>query len=366
MKKLFLILALLASVSLEAQYVTTFAKNIPETQEDGIFYYLPRTVIKLEFTIEETDYYIGPYAEFTSKLMGINDYIKETKSEYVIKHVDIQVSNEADPDAVYHIVSDEKSKEPMPNITLDVDGVIMAIGYDSIPTRSRICRKSFTDNDIQANEKPNIKFIEIFDSDIEIDDDDDEKGSSAPKITKEVKAKAALDKITEIRNAYYELVSGSNEVAAGLSYMVENLQKLENEYISLFKGKIAKHTYKKVYYYTPDKNNLNGSVSITRMSSSEGIVELGNKGEVVKIQFENKRSLANINPISNDSKNASQTNKVFYRIPAESNVKILQGNKVLAEKQLTINQFGDIKTITAKGNRVLFNPNTGQIISIVK
>ena len=69
MKKLFLILAVFASLSLEAQYVTTLAKNA-QSQNEGIFYYLPRNVIRLELTLEETSYYIGPYAEFASQLLG--------------------------------------------------------------------------------------------------------------------------------------------------------------------------------------------------------------------------------------------------------------------------------------------------------
>ena len=88
MKKLFLILSLFASLSLEAQFVTTFAKNASDSQEDGVFYYLPRNVIRLEFTVDETDYYLGPYAEFATKMLGINDYVKENKTEFDIKNID--------------------------------------------------------------------------------------------------------------------------------------------------------------------------------------------------------------------------------------------------------------------------------------
>ena len=42
MKRILLILILaISSLNLEAQFVTTHAKNIAESQEDGIFYYLP-------------------------------------------------------------------------------------------------------------------------------------------------------------------------------------------------------------------------------------------------------------------------------------------------------------------------------------
>ena len=68
MKKLLLILVLLASVRLEAQFVTTFAKNATESQMEGVLYYLPRNVIRLEFTIEEIDYACDILQETIPKL----------------------------------------------------------------------------------------------------------------------------------------------------------------------------------------------------------------------------------------------------------------------------------------------------------
>lgn len=358
MKKLLLILSLFASLSLDAQFVTTFAKNVSDTQEEGVYYYLPKNVIRLEFTIEETDYYIGPYAEFASKLLGTTDYVKENKSESNIQSVDIQVVNDIDPNAVYYIAQDEKSKEPLPNIILNNDGIILAFGYDNVNSDEFLDRNSFNDNYFNAK-KQEVSFIEILDNEVELDDDDDdEEGSAHKKITKEDKAKAALEKISKIRESYLDLVSGVQEVSFGntLPYMIENVKDIENEYVSLFKGKIVKSTYKKVVYYAPEENQANASVSITKLLN----------GEAIKIQFESRNSLANISQTGNDANKTSQINKIFYRIPAVSNVKILVGNKVLAEKSLTISQFGVIKTISAKNNKLLFNPNTGQIISITK
>ena len=349
MKKLFLILSLFASLSLMAQ----------EAQEDGVFYYLPRNVIKIEFTIEETNYLIGPYAEFATKLMGINDYIRENKTEYEIKGVDIQLANEPDPNAVFFISTDEKSKEPMQNIIMDSDGIILAYGLDSIPAKLKTKRNTFTDSDLNTLSNNNTTFLDILESEIEVEnDDDDEEGSSAPKkITKEDKANAAVGKIAKIRNAYFELISGFNEVVYGntTSYMVDNMKELENEYISLFKGKVVKSTYKKVLYLTPEEKQLNASVSMSKIA-----------GEQIKLQFESKNQSANVTAISDDNKKANQANKLFYRMPAETTVKVLSGNNVIAEKQLTISQFGVLRVLTVKNNKALFNPNTGQIISVFK
>jgi len=361
MKKLLLILALFASLSLDAQFVTTFAKNATDIQSDGILYYLPRNVIRLELTIEETEYVIGPYAEFASKLLGINDYIKENKSESKIKNIDIQTFSKIDPNAVYYISQDDKGKDPLPNVIMDTDGLMLAFGYDNIPAEYKNIRNSFINNNLEPNERIEASFIEILDNEVEIDDDDDdddEEGGNKPKkITKEDKAKVAIEKIATIRNAYYELMSGSQEVAYGetTKYMAENLKNLENEYISLFKGKAVTHTYNKVFYVEPEDNQSSATLSIAKIS-----------GETLKIQFESNNSLENIAKMSDEVRNSAQISKLFYRIPTNSNVKILFGSNVIAEKSLTISQFGYIKAISVKNNKIIFNPNTGQIISLTK
>lgn len=360
MKRLLLIAALFASLSLDAQFVTTLAKNASESQSDGIMYYLPKNVVRLEFTIEETEYCIGPYAEYSSKLLGVNDYIKENKSEFNIKSVDIQTVSEIDPNAMYFISTDDKGKEPMPNIILDTDGLILALGYDNLPS-NYIARNTFNDSDLEQTERVEATFVEILDNEVEIDDEDEDEdedggnGKRVKEITKEDRAKAALEKISNIRTAYFELISGAQEVAFGATtkYMAKTLQELEYEYVSLFKGKAVKNIYKKVIYITPEKNQSNIAVSV-------------GKGQNVKVQFDSHNALGNMNPTNDDVKNSAQVGKLFYRMPANTTVKVLSGNTVIAEKALNISQFGDIRVVTVKGNKALFNPNTGQIISITK
>ncbi len=375
MKKLFLILALFASLGLDAQFVITSSNKVTEDQDGGIFYYLPRNVIKLEFTIEETNYYIGPYAEFAGKLMGLTEYVKEEKTVFNIKDVDIQIANEADPNAVYCISADDRGKEPMPSVILDENGIIIAVGFDSVPSDIQPKVNKFIYSELTQESKPEVSFIGFFDNEIEVEeveeaeDGEEEGGKKAQKeLTKEDRAKAIIDKITKIRNSYFELVSGFQEVSYGdiTSYMAENMKNLENEYVSLFKGKIVTTIYKKTVYYTPDANNANNSVTVAKLSGTDGLVDANGKGDAVKLQFESINALQNVNPMIDNGKKTSFSNKLFYRMPAKSNVKVVCGNNVIAEKQLTISQFGKIRSLVVKNNKVLFNPNTGQIITIIK
>lgn len=359
MKKFFLIIALFASLTLDAQYVTTSAKNA-QSQNDGIFYYLPRNVIKLELTVEETNYYIGPYAEFASNLLGTTDYIKENKTEINVKGIDIQVGSEIDPNALFFIEFDEKSKEFVPNFIIDQDGIICAVGYDNLPAGISL-RNTFDYNEMEYKESTAVSFIEILDIPEEEDDDDEEEGGGkkAPKrMTKEEKTKVAIETIDKIRTACFDLVSGVQEVNFGntITYMVDNMEALENEYVSLFKGKTIKSTNKVCYYVIPDKSQANGNVWVGKLDG----------GETIKMQFDTKNTSANINAMDSNILNSGQTNKIFYRIPALTNVKVTLGNDVIANKTLTVSQFGELRLVSTKNNKILFNPNTGQVTTVSK
>lgn len=363
MKKLLLILALFASLTLDAQYVTTLAKNAL-SQNEGIFYYLPRNVIKLELTVEETNYYIGPYAEFASDLLGTTDYIKENKTEVNLKNIDIQLCSEVDPNALFFVEFDDKAKEPIPNFNIDQDGIIRAVGYDNIPEELALCKNTFDYNNMEYNESTPVSFIEILDiqedeEDEEEDDEEEGGGKKAPKkMTKEDKAKVALEYIDKIRVAQFDLVSGVQEVNFGstMTLMVDNMKSIENEYISLFKGKVVKNTYKVCFYVTPEKSQANSSVWVGKLDN----------GETIKIQFDTKNTAASINALDNDVLNADQTNKLFYRIPSLTTAKVTLGNDTIASRVLTISQFGELRLVSTKNNKILFNPNTGQVTTVSK
>ena len=80
MKKLILILFVALSFNIEAQYITNYAKNVKQTEIDGIYYYLPRNVIKLDFTVEEKQDIKGKFVNYTKELLNTDNYIKENQT----------------------------------------------------------------------------------------------------------------------------------------------------------------------------------------------------------------------------------------------------------------------------------------------
>ncbi len=367
MKKLFLILLMSASLFSEAQYFTSSTKDASTC--DGVVYFLPRNVLKVELTVQETDYYVGPYAEYAKSVFGTDDYISENKTKYEIQGVDVQVFSQPDPDASYCVWLDEKSKEHGTlEFSMTDDGVIRSFG-DKISTEgsdiSYMAANQYVE--LSKTDKSEVHFMNFIGAQHEPEENEDEE-VSAKELTKEDKAKQIVENIYNIRNLYRDLVSGFQEVSYGstLNDMAIKTKLIEDEYVSLFVGKKETHIYKKVFYITPKASDKNDMISIAKISENEGVMDVSAKnGNAIKIQFSTSETIvSNIAHSDSDMEKTMFNNKLFYRIPALTNAKILCGNDILAEYSLRISQFGETLTIPTNGHIIVFNPNTGQVVRI--
>lgn len=370
MKKLFLILLMSASLFSEAQYFTSSTKDASTC--DGVVYFLPRNVLKVELTVQETDYYVGPYAEYAKSVFGTDDYIKENKKNFSIQDIDIQVFSQADPDASYCVWFDEKSKDHGNfDFSMTDDGVICSFGDKVSMEDSDVSYMTVNQHiEITDTYKSEVHFMNFIGLQHEPEENEDGEAVSPKELTKEDKAKLIVENIDNIRNLYRDLVSGFQEVSYGstLNDMATKTKLIEDEYVSLFVGKKETKIYKKVFYITPKASDKNGMISIAKISENEGVMDFSAKsGSAIKIQFSTSEPIvSNIDHSGSDTEKTMFNNKLFYRIPALANAKIMCGNDVLAEYHLKISQFGETLTIPINGYGIVFNPNTGQVVRIKK
>lgn len=356
MKKLFLILFVIVSLKLDAQYITNYAKNVKQTETDGIYYYLPRNVIRLDFVVEKNQDYKGKYSSYAKEMLNTDNYIKENKTTYKIIKVNVNTLTEADPSMVFHVATDDKAKEaPKYEICFDNDGIIKSFG----------CQTSLADssNDVKVDNVLNENKILDYQY-IVLEDKDDEEEKS--KYTDKEIALSILEEIKKLRVAYFDLISGYQEVDYGktMNYMVEELKALENEYLSMFVGKTNTETFTKTFYVIPNEGE--NSVVIGKFSNTEGF-SATKTGEVVRINFTDLSKSTVINNLSTDEiQNTTYTNKLFYRNPANVTMQVTCGDKVFYENRLKISQLGNVILLPMNKMRLVFDTNTGQVLSIIK
>lgn len=358
MKKLLLILFVALTLNTNAQYLTSFAKNINTAETDGFYYHLPRNIIKVDFTIEKTQNIKGKYHHYAKEMLNTDNYINENKTTYAIKSINISTFTEADPNMVFYIkpVYDEKGKESVNiNLELSSEGIIESFGCNVNSSES-------VDNIIIEKELPcNEQITDYYYIPIQDEEDDDESNN---KLTEHEIALTIIEEIKNLRKAYFDLITGYQEVNYGttINCMVEQIKELENEYLVMFVGKTITSTYTQSFYIIPEEDK--NTITLAKFSETEGF---NNKaGETVKINFTDLSVSSNIKMSKEDIEKITYANRLFYRNPANVTMQVFYGENKISENRFKISQLGNVSLISMSKIKLTFDPNTGQILSIIK
>ena len=348
MKSAFLLLAIMAFGigDATAQYVTTHAKVAMPGQQKGIYYALPRTVVQLDFVVEEIELLEGPFSEFVH-LVGADDFIMEDGKEYRLADVVMTTYAEADPNATFFIEMNPK-KGDATELYLTSKGILQGVGIAPTPEPAQAPLTSH----LSTLTSQDRTFKYQYGS----------KGKSREQL-----AYSAADMINRIREEKIKLLTGFQETAFTLEtyrQMYADLDEMEKEYLSLFIGKRIVNTVVKTVYVTPSKEVP--TQTIGKFSPNEGFSGgVTGSGDVITLQALSLKTTGNINEPSRSAvETISHENKLFYRIPETANIKVTWGNEVLLEQRATIAQYGVFMLAPLGKTKLALDPNTGQIIGV--
>ena len=347
LKSAFLLLALMAlgMGNASAQYITTHAKAATPGQQRGIYYALPRTVIQLDFVIEEIELLEGPYSDYVY-MIGADDYIMEDGMEYRLLDVMMTTYAEADPNATFFVEMNAKKGDAI-EFYLTPKGILQGVGIASTPSSDSQPTPLTSHLSPLTSQDRNFKY---------------QYGSKAK--SPEQMAYAAVEMINRIRDEKIKLLTGFQETAFTLDtyrQMYADLDQMENDYLSLFIGKRIVNTVVKTVYVTPSKEVP--SQSIARFSTDKGFsTGVSGPGDVITLQALSLKTTGSINePSQSAVETISHENKLFYRIPETANVKVSMGNEVLLEKRVDVAQYGVFMLAPLGKTKLALDPTTGQI-----
>lgn len=365
MKKLFLFLLIIVALKLDAQYITNFANNVNSNETDGTYYYLPRNIVRLDFTIEKKQQIKGRFSSYAKEMLNTEDFINENKTSYHINNINVQTLTEADPNYVFFISVDEKSKDNYGlNLEMTSDGVLKSFGYDEheVYTSENLSIKNELDYEEYYSE---YNYLNIRENDDDDYDEEEVENITKSALTEKEIAQTVIDEIKKLRVAYFDLITGFQEVNYGesIKFMTEKIKEQEEEYLSMFIGETKSHIITKTVYIIPEEDKY--SVTLGKFSDSEGFNT--KTGETIKINFTNLSSNNNINKLGKDSiEKMTYTNKLFYRNPANVTMQVMLGDDIILEDRLKISQYGNIILLPMSKMKMIFDTNTGQLISVIK
>ncbi|MGM0612780.1 MAG: DUF4831 family protein [Bacteroidota bacterium] len=379
-----LILTLAACKSHEPGYNVVPVSEIEENEKsgEGLYYALPRTRIIVDVQVKKTMKYRGPYADYASKYLGLDNVTKENKSSFDIQDINISTIYEADPEQFYFVELNEENNQGARNLMLELteSGIIANVNDTAtFNTSSQVVFMSDNDESDDFNKTfsyfPDKNLYEKVDTIIEEVTRDTItfkkkvlKRKMVEKST-EKKAQEAADFILKVREQKMNLITGYQETAYSqetMKYMFDRLNDMETKYLKLFTGMQASETLSYRFSYMPPDNVYRINEKIFRFSEEKGVLEEdGEQGDIVSLEINRQRRTKNMyEHIKANYDKDKEHNGFYYRLPEDANILVKQNEKPLAEMILQISQFGVVNSLPASYNNLRFYPSSGMIKTI--
>jgi hypothetical protein len=357
----------------------------PQTKE-GIFYALPRTVVKIDVNIDRIENYKGPYADFALRFLGLKNVVPANTVDFSISGITITTYAEPDPDQYYFVEMGEKISKGERATILSLSDAGVIIG--TIPERMEDLNKipaATPQEEMQANADKDV-FGELFkySADVSVFEKVDTiirkinidtltverqyyKRTMVEK-SPEQKAKEAADFISKIKENRFNLISGAQEVNYNketLEYMDTQLKTMEKEYLKLFTGISLSKRLTFSYKYIPLPNQINTEIPIFKFLKSKGVIDLDEPGgKIVTIRIQRVGNTNTVANYLNKAVKEIKTQGFSYRIPELANVTVKVDESTQKEKQCLVSQLGVVANLPASKWKVQFHQETGGIMGV--
>ncbi len=340
---------------------------VTPTYVEGITYSLPRTGIRVYVRTIKEVFEPGPYAGYAGQLLGLKDVKTSSKIKWIVTEVRITSFSEPDPEQVYKAMGEAAFK-----INLTSDGSISGINIPNVKEPPFAVK---TNKIIQVlDELDDFSFDNFTDTPF-YTSGDSTNNFQPIRVGTEQKAAEAAQRVLEARMNRYDMVAGMMDEfhPDGEAYKVslEELKKIEKNYLSLFVGRTTQKDDIFTFNYIPTKPSKKGDV-IFRISEDNGIVPASDlSGKPVIIEFEIEKDLLDKYTGLSESENPSAGESgIFYRMPGIATINIVNELKTIATARLPIAQFGVVaplpENIISGGYMVKYHTETGAIKSVYK
>lgn len=373
---MFIICSLLIAYQTEAQInVTSVSSRSVKPEKNGVFFSLPRKIIKVSVTVKEIENMKGPYAEYAEQLMGISNPIMQNTKEYELVDIKMETLVEPDPEQIFFIEIDDKSSKEEKNFSVNLtsNGIIRSINGISSAKESQLIKEEYkviTQEDLfSMSVNPSLYHkVDTIIRIVTVDTNTVKKrffNTYFEEKSTEIKAREAADMVSRIREGRFNLLTGYQETNYSpetMKYMDEKLQLMVQEYISLFKGLKTEMLNTYTFYLIPDPNKLNQVVC--KFSKESGISDAtDNKGREVILNIRRSGTLTQMPNWASSVVDAKST-LIPYRIPEMVRLSVNYLGKIYDEQLIALPQFGIVSRVPFVKSKIEFDPQTGCVVKI--
>lgn len=350
------------------------------SKENGLYYALPRTFVKVDVVVNKTERIKGPYAGFAEKYLGLTNVIENNSTSYQITEFKLSTYTEPDPKEFYFVEVKNICSKKFSRFRLALEESGIIAGTKPVADTEASAKPVYVFEE-ESTVLPDLfmsyadlNLFEKVDTIIEkvnVDSITVEKMTLKRSLvakTPEQKAKDAADYIIKVKDNRFNLISGFQEVnydKETFKYMNEELEKMENEYRKLFTGLVFTKQITYSFVYLPDAGKTVDSVPLFRFSTLHGVLETGDAyGEPVYIAIKksgNTQALQTFQAKKDSLK--TKQHGFYYRIPDYAEVKLYNSNTEDYKGKFLISQYGVLSFMPAGIKRFDVYPETGSLKS---
>jgi len=276
MKKITLILFFWGmSLALFAQfYVAPITENY-QPKNQGFYFVLPKTLLKVDVVIEAELKIQGPFTDFAEQLLGLN-VINNTQTNYKLKKVTLDYAVVPDSNRSFFIELSKKqnSAEFLEKMLTPKPDVFKAFDTPNFSYQSK--EVEYPEFFKRYTEFSMVERIDTVWKTVMIDSIETLQPTFKKSVvTKPVsqKAQEAANFILQIRQNRYDLLSGSQEVAYSketIEYLINELTALENNHQDLFTGITILQEEVHTLYIDPANINENQEIDLFGLDKNLG------------------------------------------------------------------------------------------------
>ena len=312
--------------------------------EGFLTYSLPSTSIVLEVEAVQEKFYVGPYARYAEKYLGIKARQKDETS-FQITEIRMTPLLEADQNRRY-TVNVKKGQIDATFLKLATAGLISFsdanFGDQSVwrfPTESQ---SDFTGKGVSSNLTSKSTTLYRSDSKTSAYDKVAVRQDMLVEKTLEQRAAETAEMILKLRKQRLQIVTGDTDATysgEAMGAAIAEITRLEQEYMMLFSGYSEFQTQKMRFEVIPDAANTSNMYVAFRLSDTAGLVPADNlSGKPVIMEIVPQAFVAPEVTLE-EEKNKKEV-LAYYRIPAVCTVRLMDGANMLLQSRIPIYQLG--------------------------
>jgi len=357
------------------------AKKKKNTKEH-FYYALPENYFIVTLTVDKISTFKAPLADYAGKVTGLSSVVKGDAVRYSISEVKLSIHSQMDMQQVYYVEipsQDISYRYLYKDLLLNNYADMMqntesqqSVNMEYLPSLYQQNRFSLYTADDMVKKHDTTYIEQIVDTVVVL----------IPKITERLVAKPTqqqaqeiIKTIEEIREARWLLISGDHETDyTELQFMLDQLQKKEDEYLALFSGITEKEELTYTFIITPSKQDGGLRFPLFYFSDGQGLVSKDD--DIPKMEYslqftptkiqdaanKAKRNFLEINPEKGQKKGVN----LYYRNPQYYSVSLYDwlDDNVIDFGVYPIAQFGETMKLLTNVHSFKIDSLTGALLYI--